>query len=172
MLKKIAGLFIVINLGFSSFNGAKSQESISDSSILMPSLRLGYSSGFPQRDLKERMGFTSILNTKFEVKFRNQWIIGTHYNFMFGGTIKDSGMLTELLSDGGGIINSNGEFGTYEMLQRGHHGGFYVGRLFPVFSPNPNSGIIATLGAGIFTHRLIFNNFSGDIVQLNVEFQR
>lgn len=151
------------------YNKANSQASISDSSILLPSLKLGYSASFPQNDLKERIGFTSTLNTKLDLKFRNQWIVGAQYNFMFGSTVKDSGMIQELLSSGGGIINTNGEFGTYEMLQRGHHVNVFVGRLFPVFSPNQNSGIFATVGAGVFTHKINFNNISGDIVQLNGE---
>ena len=150
-------------------NSLFTQENIADSSILLPSLKLGYSASFPQSDLQNRFGFTSTINTKFDVKFRNQWIIGAQYNFMFGATVKDSGMIQELLTDGGGIINTNGEFGTYELLQRGHHVNIFIGRLFPVFSPNPNSGIIATLGGGIFTHRINFNNISGDLVQLNGE---
>ena len=164
---QLALLFVSILLF--SFNSV-SQVSISDSSILLPSLRLGYSFSFPQQDLKKSMGITSTLNTKFEVKFPSQWIVGGYYNFMFGSTYKDSSMLSELRTSAGGIINENGQFGTYEMLQRGHHGGIYIGRLFPYFSPNDNSGIIATLGCGIFSHKINFNNISGDITQLRGDY--
>ncbi len=172
MIKKIIFVFLLIQLMFFSSKRVLGQENIADSSILMPAIKLGYSAGFPQLDLKERMGFTSIINSRFEIKFRSQWIVGAHYNFMFGRSIKDSGMIKELLTSSGGIINSNGEFGTYEMLQRGHHAGVYIGRLFPYFSPNLNSGIVATIGAGIFTHKINFNNISGDLVQLNGEYKK
>lgn len=58
------------------------------------------------------------------------------------------------------------------MLQRGHHSGIYFGRLFPILSPNPNSGIVATIGTGIFTHKINFNNISGDLTQLNGEYSK
>lgn len=169
---KIKKLFFVVFILFSWFSNWNliAQSSVSDSSILMPVLKLGYSVTLPAKDLKNSFGLTSTLNTRFEVKFKNQWIVGAKYDFLFGSNYKDSGMLQELITSSGGIINSNGEFGTYEMLQRGHHVGVYGGRLFPVFSPNPNSGIITTIGVGILVHKVNFNNISGDIIQLNGEY--
>ena len=149
-----------------------SQANISDSSILLPNLKLGISAGFPLNDLKKIVGTSAIINTKFDVKFKSQWFVGAQYNFLFGGSVKDSGMLDELITDGGGIINANGEFGTFEMLQRGHHVGLNFGRLFSVLAPNPNSGFIASVGVGIFTYKINFNNISGDLIQLNGEYSK
>jgi len=162
-------LFLAI---FGVKNSLFSQASISDSSILLPNLKLGASAGFPSNDLKKTFGTSAIINTKFDVKFKSQWFIGAQYNFLFGGSVKDSGMLDELITDGGGIINTNGEFGTFEMLQRGHHVGIHVGRLFSVLAPNANSGIITSFGVGIFTYKINFNNISGDLIQLNGEYSK
>lgn len=141
------------------------QSNVNDSSIFMPLLKLGYSNNFPTADLQQRMGYTSSLNVRGEVKFKSQWILGARYDFLFGTNFKDSGMLQDLANDQGQIININGEYGEYQMLQRGHHLGLYVGRLFPVISSSPNSGIVATAGVGIFAYRVNFNNISGDIIQ-------
>jgi len=146
------------------------QSSINDSSIFMPLFKLGYSGNFPSADFKEKVDFTSSLNIRLEVKFENQFIIGSRYDFLFGNNFKDSGMLKDLANESGEIINVNGQYGSYEMLQRGHHLGVYVGRLFPVFSPNPNSGIITTAGIGLLAYRVNFNNISGDIIQFTADY--
>ncbi len=161
-------LFILLSCTFASY----SQVSIKDSSILLPNLKLGISAGFPSKDLKKTFGTSAIINTKFEVKFKSQWFVGAQYNFLFGRSVKDSAMLDELLTDGGGIINANGEFGTFEMLQRGHHVGIHAGRLFSILAPNPNSGFIVSAGVGIFTYKINFNNISGDLIQLNGEYSK
>ncbi len=156
---------IFIFLFYYSINYSSAQSSINDSSIFMPLLKLGYSNNFPTADLKNRVGYTSSLNVRLEIKLKNQFIVGGRYDFLFGNNFKDSGMLKDLANSDGQIINVNGQYGSYEMLQRGHHLGMYIGRLFPVFSPNPNSGIIVTAGLGLLAYRVNFNNISGDIVQ-------
>lgn len=162
MLKKIILLLVV-----GSYLRGTSQSSITDSSINMPILKLGYSANFPSSDLQDRFGFTSSLNARFEMKFKSQWIVGVKYDFLFGNNVKDSGMIQDLLTSQEGIIGVDGKFSTYEMLQRGHHIGVYAGRLFPILSSNPNSGFIITLGTGLLTHKINFNNINNDIVQLN-----
>lgn len=151
---------------------AFSQASIKDSSIVVPNFKLGAGLGVPQKDLKIMMGNSSIIHTKFEVKLKSQWIVGAHYNFMFGNSVKDSGMLQELITEGGGIINANGQFGTFQLLQRGHHAGIHAGRLFSILAPNKNSGFVVTMGAGIFSYRVNFNNISSDILQLSGGLQK
>lgn len=171
-MKKHTALIISLLIGMGFTNMIFSQANISDSSILLPNLKLGISAGFPSNDLKETFGTSAIINTKFDVKFKSQWFVGAQYNFLFGGSVKDSAMLDELITEGGGIINTNGEFGTFEMLQRGHHIGIHAGRLFSVLAPNPNSGFIASVGVGVFTYKINFNNISGDLIQLNGEYSK
>lgn len=158
---------LILFLFLCSMNYSYGQSSITDSSINMPLLKLGYSANFPGKDLKDRFGFTSSLNTRFEVKLKSQWIVGVKYDFLFGNNVSDSGMLEELLTSSDGIIGLDGKFSTYEMLQRGHHIGIYIGRLLPYLSANPNSGFIVTAGVGLLTHKVNFNNINNDIVQLN-----
>ena len=162
MLKRTFLLLLVIITNYNF-----SQSNVTDSSITMPLLKLGYSGNFPGKDLKERFGFTSSLNARFEIKFKSQWIVGAKYDFLFGNNVSDSGMLEELITSSGGIIGIDGKFSTFEMLQRGHHIGVYVGRLLPYLSANPNCGFIVTAGVGLLTHKINFNNLNNDIIQLN-----
>ena len=119
MLKKIFFFLLLCSMTISY-----GQSSITDSSINIPLLKLGYSANFPGKDLKDRFGFTSSLNARFEIKLKSQWIVGVKYDFLFGGNVSDSGMLKELITSSGGIIGVDGKFSTYEMLQRGHRGLF------------------------------------------------
>ena len=78
MLKKIFFFLLLCSMTISY-----GQSSITDSSINIPLLKLGYSANFPGKDLKDRFGFTSSLNARFEIKLKSQWIVGVKYDFLF-----------------------------------------------------------------------------------------
>ena len=163
-------IYILLFLSISKNGG--SQVNVTDSSINMPLFKIGYGANLPQKDLKDRFGYMSGLNMNLEIKTKSQWIAGFKYDYLFGNKVKEIGMLSELITNSGGIINNSGEFGTYELLQRGMHFSVYGGRLFPIASPNLNSGIVVTAGAGLLVHKIIFNNINGDLIQLNGEFSK
>ena len=169
-MKYLFYTLIYILLFFSISTNAFSQVNISDSSISMPLIKIGYTANISSNDLKDRFGFTSFLNFDFSYKFKSQWNVGIKYDYLFGNVVRDTSMLDDLKTSNGGIISNSGDFGVFEPLARGHQLSIYGGRLFPVFSPNPNSGIMVNFGIGILIHKISYNNISGDITQLNGEF--
>ena len=161
-------IYILLFLSISKNGG--SQVNVTDSSINMPLFKIGYSANFAGEDFKERFGYTSFVNFDISYKFKSQWGFGMKYDYLFGNIVNDTSMLEDLKVTTGEIIGNSGDFGIYESLSRGHQLSVYVNRLFPVLSPNPNSGIMLNMGIGILIHKVSFNNIAGDITQLNGEY--
>ncbi len=144
-----------------------SQSSISDSTIGMHQVRLGVDFQIPFADMADRFGNNFSVGAGYAYKFKNNIDVGLSYRFMFSNDVKDTGMLSELRTSLG-IINSQGEFGTYGVVQRGHHLQIKSSYTLPVFSPNKNSGFYGGLGIGFIVHRVHFINTNSDIPQFNV----
>lgn len=147
-----------------------SQSEIKDSAIFMPMVSIHYTAQFPGGDLVNRFGFNSAIGGEFGIKTKSNWNFALGYNYLFGNTIKDTGMLDDLKTEGGSIINTDGEFAEYQTFERGHFINFTVGKLIPVFSPNKNSGLLVNFGVGLLVHKIKYFNFSNDIVQFQGEY--
>ena len=163
-------LYILLFIGI-TFQ-SKSQVNVTDSSINMPLLKIGYSGNFSGGDLKDRFGYTSFLNFDLSYKLKSQWGFGIKYDYLFGNVVHDTSMLDDLKTTGGGILANSGDYGIFESLARGHQLSVYGSRLFPVLSPNANSGIVVNFGVGLLIHQIKYNNISGDIIQLNGEYSK
>lgn len=143
------------------------QSSISDSTISMHQVKLGVDFQIPFADMAERFGNNFAVGAGYSYKFKNNFDVGTSYRFMFGSDVKDTAMLGELKTSLG-IINSQGEFGSYGVVERGHHVQLKGGYTLPYFGPNKNSGFYGSLGVGFLIHRIHFINTNSDIPQFNV----
>jgi len=59
-----------------------------------------------------------------------------------------------LKTNNGNIINNAGNFTSYSLQERGYFISGRFGKLFPVFNPNPNSGIVIMGSLGYFQHKI------------------
>lgn len=136
-----------------------SYSQISDSSINVWQVSLNYSFQLPGGDMAERFGVNSMVGTSAKFKTKKNWIIGLEGAFMFGGNIKDgTTMLDALKTSNEQIINEYGEYGIILLSQRGFYVGATAGKLFPVLSPNQNSGLFLNIGAGLLQHKIHIEN--------------
>ncbi len=136
---------------------------IKDSVINIFQIRANYSFHVPSGDIANRFGPSHMIGMSLENKFKNNWTLGLQANYLFGGFVKDSTILDHLKDRQGGIINEYGEYGTILLTQRGFYGGASIGKIIPVLSPNPNSGIKLELGAGILQHHIHIENKDNNI---------
>ncbi len=145
-----------------------SQSSISDSSIDLSIVGINYGLQLPGGDLKDRFGYNSVIGIDYTYKTKKQWEFGAQYQYMFGNQVKDTGMLTDITTESGGIINVNGQFAFVNTFQRGHHlalkGGYLVGGI----GPNKNCGFYINAGVGLLIHKVKFINQNEDIPQFNI----
>lgn len=142
-MKKI---FILIIL-FYSFQ-VFSQRNLRDSTIGTPWIGIHYGGNWSKGDLAERFGYWNHLGTMAGYKTSQNWFLGIDGNFMFTNQIKATGLFDELVDEFGNITDENGDIAKVLVLGRGFNINISIGKVFPILSPNENSGLFIQCGGG------------------------
>lgn len=136
----------------------------------MPMVNIAYSAQLPGADMAKRFGFNSAIGGGFGIKTKANWDVSLDYSYMFGNSIKDTGMLDELRNSSGFITSKDGDVAEYQTFERGHFINLSFGKLIPVFSPNKNSGVLVKAGIGLLVHKIKYFNLANDIIQFQGEY--
>lgn len=165
MNKFISPLLSFFLILFTLFGHAQSE--VSDSSINIPMLYASYAYQWPGGDLKDRFGSNSAIGGGGLIKLKSNWLIGADYNYIFGNNIKGSDSLfRDIDTDDGFIIDRNGELSAPNLYERGFYTSVRFGKLFPVLSPNPNSGPFITGSVGLFQHKIRIESIGNTAPQI------
>ena len=147
--------FCVFSLVLLFSFGLKAQSDISDTTLSIPMFYATYSYQFPGGDLTERYGNNSSIGGGFMWKTKPNWIFGAEFNFLFGNDVKIADQIMgNLKTEDGYIINMAGNFTSYSIYERGYYISGRIGKLIPVLSPNPNSGITIIGSLGYLQHKI------------------
>ncbi|MEI7597080.1 MAG: hypothetical protein WCK02_15135 [Bacteroidota bacterium] len=149
-----------------------SQVNVKDSVIQTTFLSAHYSYNLPGGDLKDRFGSNSIIGGKFSLKTRKNWIFEIQGNFIFGNTVNENSILDSLRNSDGNIINGNGEVASVNLFERGFSFTANAGKIFPVFGPNKNSGIVFSNGIGFLQHKIRIENFMNTVPQIKDDYKK
>jgi hypothetical protein len=163
-LNLLIGLFIPM-LGFT-------QVSVKDSLIRFPMLNVSYAVQFPGGDIANRFGVNSNVGASLLYKTKNNWVWGGGGFFLFGSDVREDTILSMITTSDGAIINENGLFADVLLFQRGLQFSGYFGRIFNVFGPNPNSGILLLSGVGLLQHKIRIQLNGADVPQLSKEYKK
>lgn len=156
MLKKIF-LFLLLLPSFALT--AWSQVNVRDSTISTAIIYGTYSFQWPGGSLSELFGPNSLIGGGFMFKTRYNWIFGVEGNYLFGGTVKnEDSLLAKISTKDGFVIDANGYYADILFSERGYS--FYAkfGKVFPVLTPNPNSGITLLAGLGFMEDKIRIHN--------------
>lgn len=153
------------------YSGA--QTNVADTNILVPMFSASYGYQLPGGDLAERFGSNSVIGGDFKLKLKSNWIIGAEFNYIFGEDVKNrDDVLRRIKTSDGEIIDGTGGFAAWQIFERGYYTSIKFGKLFPVFGPNPNSGIFITAGAGYFQHKIRIEVEQNTAPQLRDDYKR
>lgn len=151
MRKYFILLFVLLSLIIQP--EASAQKSIRDSSIVIPAFSIHYGYEFSGADLAERFGNNHKIGGAFNLKLKNNFIIGINMSYIFGTDVKNGGSyFTEIRNDHGQVIDGNGEYASIHLYERGFNTYLTLGYQINVLAPNPNSGIFFTAGLGFMQH--------------------
>jgi hypothetical protein len=152
MIRKIILPFILLPFFVhSSF----SQVNLKDSAIVVPLIYATYAYQVPGGDLAKRFYNNSSIGGGFMLKTRSNWLIAAEGNYIFGSNIKNGDSLLKNISTPDGyIINANGYFSDIGFGETGFNVLAKFGKLFPVISPNPNSGPMIMAGIGFIQDKI------------------
>lgn len=149
----------------------EAQKSIKDSVIVTNLIYANYAMQFPGGDMADRFGMNSQVGPGFMIKNRSNWIFGFEGNFMFGNQINNTENILSLIeTSDGNLIDMQGIYADYNFNERGFSGFLKVGKLFPVWGPNQNSGILFTLGGGYLQHKIYIEHKDKTAPQITGEY--
>jgi len=153
---------------------------IGDSAFAIPLFTVSYAKQWTAGDMNDRFGANNNIGGSFAVKTKDNWYFGIKGNFIWGADVKQNDILDGIAArfpaydedgdyDGEQIlaINANGNVSEIFLDQRGTS--FFVvgGRMFNVFAPNKNSGILLYGGVGTLHHKISIKYQGDDLPQLN-----
>ena len=134
---------------------------IKDTSINIWQCEVNYSYIFSLSDMRATYGknpSTMGVGLSFKTKFNA--IFGFEGSYLWGGYTENEGesILQGLMTASGNIINQHGQYGSVLLTQSGFYVGAKVGYVFAFKKPNPNSGIVLNVGAGLLQHHIRIEN--------------
>ncbi len=131
-----------------------SQRSVRDSIISTPIFALHYGGNATAGDLSDRYGYLNHIGILAGYKTNKNWFWGVDANFIFGNRIKLSDPFADIRDSKGYLTDANGDIASVILNARGFNANIAIGKVFPVLSPNSNSGIFVHGGAGFLAHKL------------------
>jgi hypothetical protein len=145
------------------------QSSVKDSVISMFTIDLNLGFQSPAGDLANRFGSNAALGGGVHYKTERNWEIGMETQFMFGSRVNDP--VTSITATADGYhIDQNGNFVNLLFLERGFTIVGTIGKVIPLFGPNPNSGLIIRGGAGLLQHKILLESRVNDVPQLEGDY--
>ena len=129
-----------------------------------------YAVQIPGGDLADRFGVNSSIGGTFTLKLKSKWIFSLEGHYLFGNNLKETHIFDSISDSYGGIISTNGDYASLNVTERGVQLCLRMGRVFPVFKANPNSGIMASIGAGYLQHKIWIEVEDNNAPQIGEEY--
>ena len=105
-------------------------------------------------------------------KTNKNWFLGFDANFMFGNQVRVTGLFDDLVDSYGNITDINGDIAKVLVYARGFNANFAVGKVFPILSPNKNSGIFVHAGMGYLLHRIRIETQDQVVPQIELDYKK
>jgi len=151
-------------------HAVNAQRNVRDSIVFSPELVFQGAYQRPSFDMEERFGDNAMVGLGFYIKNYKNLMYGIEGNFLFGGTVKEPGILSNLRTEAGEILDNDGRISTVFIQERGYIINLCVGKLFNFAGPNPNSGLMLKLGAGFMQHKIRYEHQVNEINQLEGDY--
>jgi len=128
---------------------------ISDSAIKVHLFRIDYGFSFPAGDLADRFGACSSIGASYHFKTARNLMAGVSCSYFFGGKVKIADdLFSQIQTSQGFIIDATGGAAFMDTYERGFSVMGSLGKIIPGTGKNPNSGILASAGAGYLSHHI------------------
>jgi hypothetical protein len=137
------------------------------------SVGFSFSSYVPGGDLADRFGNHFGLSISPQFKTSSNWIFSASGQFIFGNDVKQPGLMANLYSEKGELLDEDGQIATILLFQRGMS---YSLRLEKVFAlkpeKKPNSGIVAGFGFGFVQHKIRIEHQNNRMPQIDNGYEK
>lgn len=127
---------------------------------------------FPKADLQKRYNNFASIGLSALFKTKKNMLFGLEYDWYFGDGVNEIGTFSEITSDFGQIIDSDGNYSVVRLNIKGNYVTGNIGYLINLPSDEKNSGILVQLGAGIMQHKIDIVSSQLKIPQINGEYEK
>jgi hypothetical protein len=153
------------------FFGSAFSQGIVDTANNIPLVSIHFSGQRPLGDLADRYGDNIAVGGNFIYKFKKNWTLGAEGNYFFSNNVKED-VLVNLKTADGYVIDNEGYPADLRLNERGWTAFIVGGKLFPVLSPNPNSGPLINLGFGYMQHKIHFYDANKKVAAINGDLKK
>ncbi len=127
----------------------------------------------PFGDMGALYGTNYNIGLGYAYKAKSNILLGANFSFLFGNNVNEPhNILVGLRTSSGGIVGPEGDFVTVLIQERGYIAGFSVGKIWPIFGPNPNSGLVAKFGVKYFEHRTWIETRQDDMPHMEGDYRK
>lgn len=141
-------------------------------SVFIPTFNLTFGGHTPGKDMADRFYENAALGATFNLKLKSNWLIGVEGSYLFAPSHHEKGLMAELKTQYGTIIDFDGRESVILEQQRGFNAFVFGGKLFNWIGPNPNCGIVIRGGVGFLQHRIWIENRLNDVPQLEGDYRK
>lgn len=171
--KYILAFLLMIMSNFFFLSKAEAQVNVQDSTISSLILYVAYAYQFPGGDMSDDFGNNSTIGPGFIYKTAGNWMWTAEMNFIFGNNTKNSGaIISQITTDDGNLIGLDGIYTNVRPMERGFTLFAKVGKIFPAFNINPNSGLFFNFGAGYIQHKIRWDVEGNNAPQLGDDYKK
>jgi len=143
-----------------------------DSSSNIFSISATYGYFLPGGDLKNRFGNNSTIGPAITYKTKSNWVYGLDWNLIFGNKINEDSIFKSIATSSGEIIDGNGYPAYINLYERGFVSSVKFGKLIPLNSYNPNSGLILLASVGFLQHKIRIDNPDNAAYQIKGDYKK
>ena len=170
----VPALIVLLTL-FSAENSlAQTDRSLDTEIVRAPHVNFNLGAFVPLSDLNSRFGAFATVGASFGVKTESNSYWGVRAIYLTGAEAQEPGLLQNLTTETGEIIDNEGDVAFINVSGRGAIFGLNYGRIFPDALPlpksNPNSGLFIRGGLGSIHHKIGYDFTENRITQLEDPF--
>lgn len=129
-----------------------------------------FSFQIPAAEMAHRYGVSTSFGMSFDYKFAKNWMVGMEGNFMFGKSVKQSGILENVLASNGMAITRTGELAEINLGVRGAALRYNTSKIFNFRDSKPNNGLMLKLGIGYLMHKMVIDAGKDAVPQLSGDY--
>jgi hypothetical protein len=126
----------------------------------------------PILDLAKRFGNNARIGPSIMRKTTKNLLIGAHFDFIFGTRIVEDSVMWNLYNPNGFMIDNNGLPRNPGTFQRGYTVGVDVGKIFPLWQANSNSGLMWSSSYGFMQYRINIYDQDNGFAQFAGEYEK
>ncbi|MBL7943146.1 MAG: hypothetical protein JNM00_10290 [Flavobacteriales bacterium] len=143
-----------------------------DTTWFDPHISVSFAYQAPGGDLAFRFMNNMSLGGAFQIRTPANWYYGIEGTYFFGNKVNEPGLMQNLYTDAGEILDNSGQVAIVAPQERGFTVMANGGRLFPVVGPNDYSGILVRVGAGFMRHKIRLEHQESEITQLEGDYAK